>query len=138
MADGTEGTEAVVVAVPMMGSHGELSTVLDISHNVASHLDLSLLLGVILDQLKSVVDYDGASILTLDGDSLKVLAYRGPIPEDKALELRFTLDEAKVNLEAIKRGEPVIIPDVRGDTPLAHAFQQTAGAATPASERIVC
>jgi nitrate/nitrite-specific signal transduction histidine kinase len=105
----------------------ELSILLEVSHNVASTLELEPLLGLILDQLKSVVDYDGASILALDRGELKLLAYRGPIPQEEALELHFPLEKAGANREVIHRKEPVIIPDVRGDTPLARAFQGTAG-----------
>jgi signal transduction histidine kinase/putative methionine-R-sulfoxide reductase with GAF domain len=105
----------------------ELSTLLEVSRNVASILELEPLLGLILDQLKSVVDYNGASILTLDGGVLKVLAYRGPIPLGEVFQLQFPLEEAGANREVIQRGEPVFIPDVWGDTPLAHAFQEAAG-----------
>jgi len=105
----------------------ELSTLLEVSRNVASTLELKPLLGLILDQLKAVVDYDGASILALEGDSLEVLAHRGPLPRGEALELRFPLERAGVNREVLRRGEPVIVPDVRGDTPLGRAFRGAAG-----------
>src|SRR6266566_2374783 len=39
----------------------ELSTLLEVSHNVASTLELEPLLGLILDQLKTVADYTGSS-----------------------------------------------------------------------------
>jgi len=105
----------------------ELSTLLEVSRNVASTLELKPLLGLILDELKAVVDYDGASILALEGKTLEVLAYRGPIPREEALESRFPLERAGVNREVVRRGEPVIVPDVRGDTPLGRAFGETAG-----------
>jgi signal transduction histidine kinase/HAMP domain-containing protein len=105
----------------------ELSTLLEVSRNVASILELEPLLGLILDQLKSVVDYNGASILTLDGEVLKVLAYRGPIPLGEVFQLQFPLEEAGANREVIQRGEPVFIPDVWGGAPLARAFQEAAG-----------
>ncbi len=105
----------------------ELSTLLEVSRNVAATLELEPLLGLILDQLKSVVDYVGASILGLDEGYLKVLAYRGPIPHEEALGLRFPVEKAVANREVIQRRESVIIPDVRGDTPLAQAFQEMAG-----------
>ena len=106
----------------------ELSTLLAVTQNVASTLELEPLLGLILDQFKAIVDYDGASILIREGELLKVLAYRGPIPQADALQLRFPLSAAGANQTVIQRREPVIISDVRGDTPLAHAFQATAGA----------
>ena len=106
----------------------ELSTLLQVSHDINSTLELRPLLNLILDQLKTVVDYSGASILTLEtGEELAVRAYRGPIPREEALHLRFPLAEALVNRQVIERREPIVIPDVWEDTALAHTFRQTAG-----------
>jgi len=104
----------------------ELSTLLEVSRNIASTLELEPLLGLVLDQLKAVVDYSGATILTLEGDDLIVLAHRGPIPQDEALQLRFPLERVPVNREVIGRREPIIILDVRDNTSLARAFRETA------------
>lgn len=106
----------------------ELSALLAITQNVASALELEPMLNLILEQFRAVVAYDGAAVLGLaeEEDTLRVLAYQGPIPQEKALRLRFRLAESKVNQAVIQRREPVIISDVRGDTPLAHAFQATA------------
>ena len=105
----------------------ELSTLLDVSGTVASTLELEPLLGLVLDQLKSVVDYDAASVMVLDGDLLRLLAYRGPIPQEDALQIAFDLDDAGVNRTVVEARELVLIPDVRGDSELARAFQETAG-----------
>jgi PAS domain S-box-containing protein len=105
----------------------ELSTLLDVSHNVASTLELEPLLGLILEQLKPVVDYDAASVMILDEDELRLLAYRGPIPQEEALQIRFDVEDAGVNRTVIERLEPVLIPDVRGNSELAAAFRETAG-----------
>jgi signal transduction histidine kinase len=103
-----------------------LATLLEVSRNMTSVLELEPLLGLILEQLKSVIDYDGTSILKLDDSELRLLAYRGPIPQEEARHIRFPLQAAGVNREVIQRKEPIIIPDTRGNTPLAIAFQQTA------------
>jgi two-component system nitrate/nitrite sensor histidine kinase NarX len=105
----------------------ELSTLLDISHNLASTLDLEPLLDLILDQLGSVVGYDAASIMILDYEVLKILAYRGPIPRDEALQIKFSIQTAIANQEVIQQREPVIIADIRGEGALAHAIRETAG-----------
>ncbi|HDN80542.1 MAG TPA: GAF domain-containing protein, partial [Chloroflexi bacterium] len=107
----------------------QLSSLLEVSRSVTSTLELEPLLGLILDKLKTVVDYTGAAVMTLEGEDLVIRAYQGPIPQEDALQLRFPLERAPVNREVIHRREPVIIPDVRGDTPLARAFQETAGEA---------
>jgi PAS domain S-box-containing protein len=105
----------------------ELSTLLDVSHNVASTLELEPLLGLILKQLKPVVDYDAASVMVLEEEKLRLLAYRGPIPQEEALQIRFDVEEAGVNQAVLERLEPVLIPDVRGDGELAASFRATAG-----------
>gem|GEM_PF-326745 len=104
----------------------ELSTLLDISHNLASTLDLDSLLDQILDQLSNVIEYDAASIMVLENETLNIQAYRGPIPLEKAHQMAFPLTEAKANQEVIRRKEPVIVGDIRGDGWLAQAVRNTA------------
>ena len=105
----------------------ELSTLLDISHNVTSTLELEPLLGLTLDHLRAVMEYNGATIFTLQNDELTILDYRGPITAEQARRIRFSLSQAAANREVIQRRAPVIIDDVRGESPLAHAFQAAAG-----------
>ncbi len=105
----------------------ELTTLLKISQQVASTLELDPLLDLILTQLQSVVPYDGASILVLEGEGLHTRAYRGPIPQDEALGHHLLLEQAHLDREIVRGRKPVIISDVRGQTPMARAFQQTAG-----------
>ncbi len=107
----------------------ELATLLDVTRNMASTLELEPLLGLILDQLRAVVPYDGASVFTLDGETLSLVAYRGPIPEGDARGYRFPLAQTGANRSVIEGREPLIIPDVRADTPMAVAFQESAGEA---------
>ena len=105
----------------------ELAILLRVSQDVNAMLELQPLLDLILDQLKTVVEYTGSSILTLEDGDLTVRAYRGPIPETRALQLRFALDGAQVNRQVIQQREPIIIPDIRSDMPLANMFRNTAG-----------
>ncbi len=106
----------------------ELSTLLDISSNLASTLDVEQLLDLILDQLGNVVAYDAASIMHLDdGQALKILAYRGPIPKEEALTIQFSLDQARANREVIQRKEPIIIDDVRKESAIALGIREAAG-----------
>jgi hypothetical protein len=70
------------------GRTRELASLLEISHTVASTLHLKPLVGLILDQLKTVVDYTGASILTVEGDELVLLDSRSPTPEEQLMRLR--------------------------------------------------
>ena len=101
----------------------ELSTLLEVSQNVASTLDLGSLLDLILEQLKLVVDYSGAAILELEGQDLIVRAYYGPISQEKALGIRMPAEHAH-HREVIHSQKPVIIADTRGDDLLAQAFRE--------------
>lgn len=105
----------------------ELETLLEVSQNVASTLELEPLLGLVLDQLRSVVEYDGASIFELHHDELRLIAYRGPIPAHSALRLVFPLDQAGANQAVINEKRPFIISDIYNDDPMARAFRETAG-----------
>ena len=105
----------------------ELSTLLEVSRKVTSTLELESLLGMILDELRTVLDCTGTSILSVDGDELVVRAYRGPIPAVEASDIRLPLDRPSVNYEVIRGREPVIVSDTRADTQLARQFRQTAG-----------
>lgn len=105
----------------------QLTTLLDLSYNLASTIELEPQLGLILDQLASVVEYDGASIFRLEGNNLSVVAYRGPIPQEIALNVQYPLEFARANKAVIDSHSPLIIADTRSDNPLARDFQATAG-----------
>jgi len=105
----------------------ELSTLLEISHNLASTLDLEALSNQVLDQLGEVINYQAASVMIKEDQILRVLAYRGPIPEKRALNIKFSLQETLANQEVIIGKEPVIIDDIQEDTPLGKGVREAAG-----------
>jgi signal transduction histidine kinase len=105
----------------------ELSSLLEISHTVASTLQLKPLVGLILEQLKTVVDYTGAAILAVKGEELLILDSRSPTPEDQRVQLRFPLKQLGRIWETITSHESIIMPDVRDGTPLARAFRMAMG-----------
>ncbi len=105
----------------------ELSMLLGVSANIASTLDLQLLLQLVLEQIQQVVDYDGASVLILEGDRLRNVAHRGPIPPDVQAQMVISREQAGELWELMERREPLMIGDVREGTWLAHAFQQAFG-----------
>jgi PAS domain S-box-containing protein len=104
-----------------------LSTLLEVSRRVASTLRIEPLLGVILDQLKAVVDYRGGSLLKLKGEELIIVEYRGPNPREEVVGLHFPLARIAPIWELARQGRPVMIPDVRGDDLLARAFREGVG-----------
>jgi PAS domain S-box-containing protein len=105
----------------------QLSTLLDFSHNLALTLELEELLDLILDQLGEVVPYHAASIMILEKELLRIIAYQGPIPREQARQIQFTLQDAQANQQVIQSREPLIIDDVYGSDPMAVLIRKTAG-----------
>ncbi len=107
----------------------ELATLLEISRTVSSTLERRPLLGVILDQLKTVVDYSGAGIyLGPDTDEYRLHEYRGPLPHENVVGHRVSPEAASLIREAMARSEPVIVEDWGEQTPL---MLTAAGVALP-------
>jgi signal transduction histidine kinase len=102
-----------------------LVTLLEISQNVASSLDLGILLDQIIDQIQRVLEFTGASVFTFENETLVARAYSGPLPPEEVLQLRIHLPDSIVDQEIFRRREPVIISDVQGDDPLATALQRS-------------
>ncbi len=109
----------------------ELAGLLEVARTVASTLELEPLLGLILDHLKGVVDYSGATIRRLEGDDLTVLDYRGPLPGERVVGLHLPLAHDGPEHEVIRGGTSVILDDVRGETTLARAYRQLVPGAQP-------
>ena len=61
----------------------ELSSLLEVSRNVTATLDLQALFSLILDQIKTLIDYSGATIFSIQGHEFRILDYRGPISRDQ-------------------------------------------------------
>ncbi len=108
----------------------ELRALLQVSSNVSSTLDLNELLALVLDQVREVIPYTGASLLAQEGDELVVRYARGPqsshttpIPATQ----RFPADYSNSVWLSLLHREPVMIHDVREDSELARDFRRLAG-----------
>ena len=109
----------------------ELATLLDVSSTVASTLELDPLLELVLDQLRVVVEYSGAVLYTLDGDELVLVRARISnldLRDDDVRGARFPTDDSSPLWDLIRRRQPVIIDDVWGESDLARACRDAAGA----------
>ncbi|MBI5289169.1 MAG: GAF domain-containing protein [Chloroflexi bacterium] len=102
---------------------GELSTLLEVSRNVASTLDLRRLLDLTLEQVRHVAPYDGASFLVLHGDMLRI---ESESRERSTLGLELPT-AGSLLWERASHGDTVLIDDVRGDTPEAESWRRAAG-----------
>ena len=105
----------------------ELSTLLEVSHNVASTLELKPLLNLILNQIKGMVEYTAATILILEGDELVIVDYLGQAPRELVLKVRYPVRTTGVDDIVLRQGEPVIIDDVHASTPLAQDYREAVG-----------
>lgn len=104
----------------------ELAALLDISRTMASTLESQPLLAVILDQIKTMIDYHSAILYVLDGDGITAVSYRGPLSEEQVVGLHVALDAAPACRVLLERGEPVIVDDIHDDNPLAQSIAAVA------------
>ena len=108
----------------------ELRALLHVSSNVSSTLDLNELLALVLDQVRDVIPYTGASLFVQEGDELVVRYARGP-GSDRTTPIpatqRFPADYGNSVWVALLRREPVIIDDVREENDLSRDFRRLAG-----------
>ncbi|MGD8752374.1 MAG: histidine kinase [Anaerolineales bacterium] len=103
----------------------DLNTLLQVSQNIASTLNLEDLLELILVQLKSVIEFASAVIYLLEGENtLLLLKYKGRIEQDK-LPTYWKMEGALHYQQVIDERQSVIIPDINADTPLGNAWRET-------------
>jgi two-component system nitrate/nitrite sensor histidine kinase NarX len=100
----------------------ELATLLEVSHTVAAILDLGPLLELILDQLRMVMDYQGAALLGLEDHHLVVLARRPGGPDPAVGPASVPLSTLEPIWETLRSGETLIVDDVLGEDPLGRAY----------------
>lgn len=104
----------------------ELSTLLKISRVVASTLELEPLLQVILQELKSVVDFEGAAIYSIKDHHLSTLNFPLLVAKEKAiLQAQPLIREISQDERAV-RSEPFIISDLQDDREDARYFRHIA------------
>jgi len=103
----------------------ELSTLLETSNTIASTLELQPLLRVVLDQLKLLVHYSGATIFALEGEELIVLGHSGSLSPEQLAQVRLPAAQAVGYQELRRGGEPVIIDDLQFDSPAARGYRES-------------
>ena len=107
----------------------QLSTLLEISNTVSSTLELKPLLRVVLEQLKLVLPYTGATILVLEDDELAILDHHGPLTPEQIAGARFAVDWAIDGDAELRRASPLVIDNLWGEGPAAKGFRASAPAA---------
>jgi PAS domain S-box-containing protein len=95
----------------------EQSTLLEISQTLASALELQP--GLILDQLRVIIDYTHAGLFSLVDSSLAALAVRGPEALERALPFQIRLQSPDILTDLFKQRQSIRIRDVHSSHPSA-------------------
>jgi len=107
----------------------ELTTLLDVSKNVASTLELKPLLQSILDQLRLVADYRRATIAIHEEERVVLFNSWGDSSiQDLAPGRYVPINDFGSIGAALRRGETVIVPDVLEDTEHAEIVRRVTAA----------
>ncbi|MEO6060517.1 MAG: histidine kinase [Thermoflexales bacterium] len=91
----------------------EQATLLEVSQTLASALQLKP--GLILDQLRSILDYTQAGLFALEGSDLVPLAVRGPQPLEQAVPFRIRMNGQITLTTLFKDNAPIRIADVSSE-----------------------
>jgi PAS domain S-box-containing protein len=102
----------------------ELQTLLDVSKLMVSTLDLDPLLQVILEELKSVIDFRGAAIFSLTDHRLISLEFQLEIEEEIATEIVRPFLQPDFLNQRLRHGEAIIMPDVWEDSDDTRDFRE--------------
>jgi len=100
------------------------ATMAEISQTISATLSLDRLFDVILEQLARVIDYDGASVLLQQGDSLRVAAARGLDDVSAVLDLSLARTEENLAFQVMRQRQTIVVADVQ-----QHPGWQVTGAA---------
>lgn len=103
----------------------ELQTLQEISRTVASTLDLDQLMSVIIEQLKTLVDFTALRFwLRENEDTFVIKEFRGPMAAEKNALRWKQPPHHRAILDLVNRQEPFIIPDVHAHTPAAMMWRE--------------
>lgn len=95
----------------------EQTTLLAISHTLASTLEFQP--GLILDQLREIIEYAHCGLFTLEDSTLVTLAMRGTPQLESSLPLRIHLQGPETLAALFNGHRPIRIADVWSDDPQA-------------------
>jgi signal transduction histidine kinase len=115
----------------------ELATLIEVSRNLVS-LDQEDLLDLILDQLKSVVDYSGAAIAQLEGDKLTILTYRDPIFQEEISGWYISLSDSQVYRQVVEQRTPFITANIQQEALATWSFQKLIGEQAKTTFSCIC
>jgi signal transduction histidine kinase len=120
----------------------ELSTILAVSGNITSTLELGLLLNLILDELKNVVDYDVGTIRRMVQGNMELLAHRWLFSQAGQPSQRLSVANIPIVREMVQTREAILVddhqfnPEIVGDKKLYSG--NLTGEVLQASRTLMC
>lgn len=99
----------------------EQATLLAISHTLASTLELRP--GLILEQLREIIEYNHAGLFSLEKSALVTLAMRGTSQLEQSDPIHIQLTDPEILSELFNEHRPIRIADVRVDEPQAQSLR---------------
>lgn len=99
----------------------EQATLLNISHTLASTLELQP--GLILDQLREIIEYHHAGLFSLEQSAFITLAMRGTPQLEQSAPIHIHLNDPNTLKELFNDHRPIRIADVRSDDPQAQSLR---------------
>jgi two-component system nitrate/nitrite sensor histidine kinase NarX len=107
----------------------EQSTLLDISHTLASTLELKP--DLILDQLRAIIRYRRAALFVLEDSALVAVAVRGIQQSEGIPPFRIRLDGAGILARLFNQHRPILIADVWSTDDQAQFLRSLLGTGAP-------
>jgi PAS domain S-box-containing protein len=103
----------------------ELQTLLEVSRDVASTLDLNQLLSLTIQKIQPIVDFTALRVWMLeDEDTFVIKDFQGPIPARKNLLYWKQPPHHRAIVDLVNLLEPFIITNVKDDTPAARMWRE--------------
>lgn len=99
----------------------EQATLLSISHTLASTLELQP--GLILDQLREIIEYNHAGLFSVEKSNLITLAMRGTPHLEQSPPIRIQLNTPSTLKNLFNEHRPIRIADVQSDEPQAQSLR---------------
>ena len=87
----------------------------EIDRTIASTLDLTEVLNVVLDELERVIPYHSAGIFLLSNGTAKLTTGRGFPDLERALQVSFPVQEDALTREVLQQKRPLVLADAQAD-----------------------
>ncbi|RPI80574.1 MAG: PAS domain S-box protein, partial [Chloroflexi bacterium] len=100
----------------------QLTTLLVVSQNIVSLMDIDPLLDLVLEQLTQVIPYDAAAILSIDQGRIEPLVYRGSAVPEEISYLRSHISENPILQQTARSKEVCYIEDSYAQDKLQERF----------------